>query len=248
MAHHSNIAPRFFGRPWLVVLSGVVIFALIVVFSVVVQAGTSAGATTNTIRLCANKSSGVVAQRSSCKSSERTLTVNQVGIQGPRGLQGEPGAPGAQGEPGARGETGATGPAQLPSLARGNGVGYSAHVALTTGAPGVVLGAWEIPTDSPLHLVTFQFYASVMNNPNPIYVSCGVSGYPQYVNFVVPPKPSGMHTAGAQLTLFATSGETQIAPSCYQIDTQVDDPEVTVYSAPVSIIPIGTYTSVNLVD
>lgn len=248
MTHHSNVALRFLGRPWLVLLTGAALLAMIAVLSVVVQAGTSAGAATNTIKLCASKSSGVVAQRSSCKSSERTLTVNQVGIQGPRGLQGEPGAPGAQGEPGARGETGATGPAQLPSLARGNGVGYSARVTLTTGAPGVVLGAWEMPTDSPFHLVTFQFYASVMNNPNPIYVSCGVSGYAQYINFVVPPKPSGMHTAGAQLTFVSILGESLIAPSCYQIDTKVDDPEVTVYSTPVSIIPIGTLTSVNLVN
>ena len=62
-------------------------------------------------RICANKTTGNILIRSTCFSSENTVT-NIAGLRGPQGIQGVPGAKGAQGLqglPGVKGSTGAQG-------------------------------------------------------------------------------------------------------------------------------------------
>lgn len=61
-----------------------------------------------TIKVCANKTSGAMRylSKGSCRSSERTLTWNQMG---PQGLSGNNGTDGAKGEPGTKGDAGAKG-------------------------------------------------------------------------------------------------------------------------------------------
>jgi hypothetical protein len=57
-----------------------------------------AASTSNTIRACANKTSGALRIASRCKSTENTLSWNKVGPTGPRGLRGPigPQGPGAK--------------------------------------------------------------------------------------------------------------------------------------------------------
>jgi hypothetical protein len=52
-----------------------------------------------------------------CKSTEKKLTWNQTGPQGPAGAQGPKGDPGQQGAPGPKGADGATGPQGEPGPA-----------------------------------------------------------------------------------------------------------------------------------
>lgn len=62
-------------------------------------------------RICANKTTGNILIRTTCFSSENTIT-NITALKGPQGIQGVPGARGAQGLqgiPGVRGSTGAQG-------------------------------------------------------------------------------------------------------------------------------------------
>ncbi len=82
----------------------------------------SATAAPSSVRLCANKKTGVTIYRSSgnCRKTERSITITQsdVAVAGATGPQGPTGATGPQGTAGPQGPTGATGP-QGPTGATG---------------------------------------------------------------------------------------------------------------------------------
>lgn len=93
----------------------VVIIAVVVATTSICGAVTVASASGSQIRLCVNKKTLVVAQRTKCKSTEKSILVNAQGIAGPQGPAGLPGAQGLSGPPGPSGIDG------LPGLDGQNG-------------------------------------------------------------------------------------------------------------------------------
>jgi hypothetical protein len=70
----------------------------------------AAGSSGPVIRACANKRTGALRLAGKCRRSERSVSWNQTGAQGPRGLVGPTGAGGPAGPGGTAGGAGQTGP------------------------------------------------------------------------------------------------------------------------------------------
>lgn len=111
----------------------VIATTLIVATTSVVGAVAVTSSSSSQIRLCVNKKTFAVTQRTACKSTEKTILINSQGIpgaQGPAGPPGLNGAPGSDGAPGLPGAPGADGAPGLPGTPGADGLPG------TPGAPG----------------------------------------------------------------------------------------------------------------
>jgi hypothetical protein len=79
--------------------------AIAVVALIAACSGLAAAATSSSpvIRACANKRTGALRLASKCRRSERSISWNKPGAQGPRGLTGATGATGGAGQAGPQG-------------------------------------------------------------------------------------------------------------------------------------------------
>lgn len=173
----------------------VVVVATMSIFGAVTVASASGGQ----IRLCVNKKTFVVAQRTKCKSTEKSLLVNVQGIPGPQGPAGLPGAQGLSGAPGASGIDG------LPGLDGLNGqdgapgaTGIQGPEGLQgpqgiqgpPGPPGsdamgaLPVAGWAPNNQAPLVAVGELFYPGVAmtsyplpTEPGPYVVTLGIQVY-----------------------------------------------------------------------
>ena len=68
-----------------------------------------ASSESNSISGCVNKKTGVLRIASKCSSTEKIISWNSTGVQGPQGVQGEKGDAGPQGLQGPKGDAGPQG-------------------------------------------------------------------------------------------------------------------------------------------
>jgi hypothetical protein len=96
----------------------------------------AASSSSPVIRACANKKTGALRLAGKCRHSERFVSWNQTGVQGPRGLLGATGTAGAAGAAGGAGQTGPQGPGATQIS--------SSVIGPRTTFPIATLGPWTV--------------------------------------------------------------------------------------------------------
>jgi len=122
------------------ITTAAVVAAVIVATSSILGVAAVASTQSNQIRLCVNKKTFIVAQRATCKSTEKTVMGNLQGVPGARGPSGAPGIagiPGRDGAPGAAGTPGTPGADGAPGQAGSSGVDGLPGVPGAPGAQGI---------------------------------------------------------------------------------------------------------------
>jgi hypothetical protein len=140
----------------------------------------------SSVTFCVNKKTFAVSQRTACKSTEKTLTVNQLGQTGPTGPMGR---------------VGPAGPSSLPEAFFGGSTtptrASGVQVATDANTP---LPVWEMPSDGRF-LVTQNFVVNAFptNRDTKIELQCFIGDLSSYFSGVsITAVPEAQLPQGAQ--------------------------------------------------